>query len=429
MSKIVEVNVQSEIGKLNGVILHTPGEEVENMTPENAERALYSDILNLSIARKEYKQLSEVLGKITKTYQVKDLLTNILKDDAIKLEVLNRIEKIEPFIAETTPKGSIKDQLLDENAEDLARLLIEGVEMKRDTLTKFLNKDWYDLRPLHNFFFTRDASMSMYNEVLIGKMANAVRDREAIIMQSIFDFTPGFNTKTLNLATTPDPLRKITIEGGDVQIAREDILVIGNGVRTSTRAIDALMYNFINRNEDKVQHILVQELPHSPESFIHLDMVFTFLDKDKCMVYEPLIMSPGNYQTVHIKIQHGKLVSIRREKTLLHALKKLGMDLEPVYCGGEDETWNMEREQWHSGANFFCVAPGKVLGYARNNYTVEAMNNAGFEIIRANDVISNKVDLNKYEKYMITIEGSELPRGGGGARCMTMPINRDAVEW
>ena len=429
MSKIVEVNVQSEIGKLNGVILHTPGEEVETMTPENAERALYSDILNLSIARKEYKQLSEVLGKITKTYQVKDLLTNILKDDAIKLEVLNRIEKIEPFIAETTPKGSIKDQLLDENAEDLARLLIEGVEMKRDTLTKFLNKDWYDLRPLHNFFFTRDASMSMYNEVLIGRMANAVRDREAIIMQSIFDFTPGFNTKTLSLNTESDPLRKLTIEGGDVQIARDDILVIGNGMRTSTRAIDALMYNFINRNEDKVQHILVQELPHSPESFIHLDMVFTFLDKDKCMVYEPLIMSPGNYQTVHIKIQHGKLISIRREKTLLHALKKLGMDLEPVYCGGEDETWNMEREQWHSGANFFCVAPGKVLGYARNNYTVEAMNNAGFEIIRANDVISNKVDLSKYEKYMITIEGSELPRGGGGARCMTMPINRDAVEW
>ena len=429
MSKIAEVNVQSEIGKLNGVILHTPGEEVENMTPENAERALYSDILNLSIARKEYKQLSEVLGKITKTYQVKDLLTNILKDDAIKLEVLNRIEKIEPFIAEATPKGSIKDQLLDENAEDLARLLIEGVEMKRDTLTKFLNKDWYDLRPLHNFFFTRDASMSMYNEVLIGRMANAVRDREAIIMQSIFDFTPGFNTKTLSLNTESDPLRKLTIEGGDVQIARDDILVIGNGMRTSTRAIDALMYNFINRNEDKVQHILVQELPHSPESFIHLDMVFTFLDKDKCMVYEPLIMSPGNYQTVHIKIQHGKLISIRREKTLLHALKKLGMDLEPVYCGGEDETWNMEREQWHSGANFFCVAPGKVLGYARNNYTVEAMNNAGFEIIRANDVISNKVDLSKYEKYMITIEGSELPRGGGGARCMTMPINRDAVEW
>ena len=143
MSKIVEVNVQSEIGKLNGVILHTPGEEVENMTPENAERALYSDILNLSIAKKEYKQLSEVLGKITQTYQVRSLLTNILKEDKIKQEVLDRIEKIEPFIAERTPKGSIKERLLEENAEDLARLLIEGVEMTRDTLTKFLNKDWY----------------------------------------------------------------------------------------------------------------------------------------------------------------------------------------------------------------------------------------------------------------------------------------------
>lgn len=104
MNPIVEVNVQSEIGKLNGVIIHTPGEEVENMTPENAERALYSDIINLSIARKEYKQISGVLSKLTKTYEVKDLLCNILKDDKIKQEVLDRIERIEPFIGEKSPK-------------------------------------------------------------------------------------------------------------------------------------------------------------------------------------------------------------------------------------------------------------------------------------------------------------------------------------
>ena len=425
MNPIVEVNVQSEIGKLNGVILHTPGEEVENMTPENAERALYSDIINLSIAREEYKQISGVLSKITKTYQVKELLCHILQDDAVKTEVINRIERIEPCIGEKSPSGSLKEQLLECPAEDLSRLLIEGVEMTKDNLTKFLSKDWYALRPMHNFFFTRDASMSVYNEVLIGRMANSIRDRESVIMQSIFDFTPEFKTTTLTIPTEGESApRQRHIEGGDVLIARDDILLIGNGARTSTQAIDMLIYEFMNRRSEKAQHIIVQQLPLAPESFIHLDMVFTLLDRDKCMVFAPLILNPGNYQTVHIKIQHGKLQSIRSEKNLLSALKKLGMDLEPVLCGGTDD-WNQEREQWHSGANFFAVGPGQVLGYARNTHTMEAMNNAGFEILKANDVLTDKVRLADYQKYVITIEGSELPRGGGGARCMTMPVNRD----
>lgn len=424
MNPIVEINVQSEIGKLNGVIIHTPGEEVENMTPENAERALYSDIINLSIAREEYKQIYGILSKLTRTYEVKDLLCNILQDENTKLEVLNRIERIEPFIGEEAPQGSLKDLLMRENAADLSRLLIEGVEMVKDNLTKFLSKDWFALRPMHNFLFTRDASMSINNEVLIGRMANSIRDRESVIMQSIFDFTPEFKTKTLTIPPVVGANKRIrTIEGGDVLIARDDILVIGNGARTSTQAIDMLINEFIRRKTEKAQHIIVQQLPATPESFIHLDMVFTLLDRDKCMVFEPLIMNPGNYQTVHIKIQNGKLISIRNEKNLVNALKKLGMDMEPVLCGGTDD-WNQEREQWHSGANFFAVGPGKVLGYARNNYTMEAMNQAGFEIIKANDVLSGSTILESYEKYVITIDGSELPRGGGGARCMTMPVNR-----
>lgn len=429
MKNIVEVNVQSEIGKLNGVIIHTPGEEVENMTPENAERALYSDIINLSIARDEYKQVKGVLSKLTKTYEVRELLCNILKDEHIKEEVLNRIEKIEPFIGEEASKGSLKELLLEENAENLSRLLIEGVEMVKDNLTKYLSKDWFALRPMHNLLFTRDASMSVNNEVLIGRMANSIRDRESVIMRSIFEFTPEFNTTTLNITPIPNsPTRVRTIEGGDVLIARDDILLIGNGARTSTQAIDQLIYEFIHRKSEKMQHIIVQQLPQTPESFIHLDMVFTLLDRDKCMVFEPLIMNPGNYQTVHIKIQNGKLVSIRDEKNIISALKKLGMDLEPVLCGGTDD-WNQEREQWHSGANFFCVGPGQVLGYARNNYTIEAMNKAGFEIIKANDFIEEKINISKHNKYVITIDGSELPRGGGGARCMTMPVNRENIVW
>ena len=427
MSKIFEVNIQSEIGKLNGVILHTPGNEVENMTPENAEAALYSDILNLPIVIKEYEQLSTVLAKITNTYQVKDLLTNILKDENTKLEVLNRMEKIEPSISEKTFHNSIKEQLMTTDAQSLASFLIEGMDIKRNTLTKFLSKEWFDLRPLHNFFFTRDASMVMYNDVLVGRMVNAVREKESVIMQSIFDFTPEFNTKTINFNTDGQANSNIVIEGGDVLIAREDILLIGTGARTTSQAIDLLIYEFIKRKEEKIQHIIVQELPMLPKSFIHLDMLFTFLDKEKCMIHKPLIMNPGSNQTIHIAIQNGKLLTIEREKNILDALQKLGMPLEPIYCGGNDDK-NAEREQWHSGANFFCVAPGKVIGYARNNHTVDAMNNAGFEIIEADKIINDKVSLSSYDKYMITVDASELPRGGGGMRCMTMPVNRDMVE-
>jgi len=431
MDSISQINVNSEIGKLVGVILHTPGEEVEKMNPENAAGALYSDIINLPIAQKEYKQIEGVLSKITKTYQVKDLLTNILKDEKIKLEVLNRIEKIEPNIIEFDTDPSLKETLFGKDAKELARLLIEGVEIERDNFTRFLSKDWFALKPMHNFYFTRDASMSIYNEVLVGRMANFIREREGVIMRSIFDFTPGFNTKTVTIpAINKNNIEKRirTIEGGDVLIAREDILVIGSGVRSTPQAIDVLAEHFINKNSEKIQHIIIQQLPSCPESFIHMDMVFTLLDKNKCMAYKPLILHPDKYQTVHMAIQKGKIIKLESETNVISALKKLGMDLEVVSCGGSIRR-NQDREQWHSGANFFSVAPGKVIGYERNNYTIEAMNNAGFEVIKANDVIQNKIDLSNYNKYVITLEGSELPRGGGGARCMTMPINRENVIW
>ncbi|MDQ1773049.1 arginine deiminase [Labilibaculum sp. A4] len=429
MTKYVELNVRSEIGELEGVILHTPGSEVENMTPENAERALYSDILNLSVAKDEYKQLSGVLSEISETYQVKDLLADVLADEKAKENVIDQISAMEPQISVKGNTYCIKDFLLEQTPPDLASLLIEGVPLKRDNLTKFLSKERYAMRPLHNFFFTRDASMSVLDEVLIGKMASSVRDRESLIMQAIFDYTPGFKTKTVNPIDNPEMDPNCTIEGGDVLIAREDIMIIGNGTRTSTQGIDFILAQLLCQKDKTQRHLLIQELPSHPESFIHLDMVFTLLDVDKCMVYEPLIIRPNKYQTVHIAIENGKVISITRENNLLQALKKLGMDLKPIYCGGNGDPWNQEREQWHSGANFFAVGPGKVIGYGRNVHTMDAMNKNGFEILRAKDIIRHKVELSDYEKYVITLEGSELPRGGGGARCMTMPVRRKPVNW
>lgn len=414
-----QVRLNSEIGKLNGVILHTPGAEVQNMTPENAERALYSDILNLNVAQQEYSQLSGFLEKVTNTFQVKDLLRDILQNSRVRETLIDRICENEGI--------SIQPKILEQLSDDeLAMQMIEGVRMSKDTLTAFLQQDRYSLRPLHNFFFTRDASMSINDKVLIGRMANKVRERESLIMQAIFDYHPGFATSTVNPVEDELFNDKITIEGGDVLVAREDVLVIGNGSRTTSQGIDFILKRLRERKES--MHIIVQELPHTPESFIHMDMVFTFLDRDKCMVYEPVILKPNRYQVIHIAVTNG-VVKISEEENVLKALKKLGIDLEPAMCGGVSDPWIQKREQWHSGANFFAFAPGKVVGYGRNVYTIEELNKHGFEVITANDVITGKKHPDEYKRCVVTLEGSELPRGGGGARCMTMPFSRDDIAW
>jgi arginine deiminase len=419
MSSPIIPNVTSEIGKLEAVILHRPGAEVENMTPANAERALYSDILNLPVAVEEYHQFSCVLEKLTKTFQVKELLAEILIDPELKVSLVERICTHEQVL-------NIKEDLLRLMPKELASQLIEGVALKRDSLTTFLSDERYALRPLHNFFFTRDASVTVYDEIMISKMANKVRERESIIMDAIFNHSPQFKTSTFNPVNTWHVREETYIEGGDVIIAREDILILGNGSRTSTQGIDSMVEQMKKTKEKR--HLVIQQLPKSPESFIHLDMVFTLLDHDTCMVYEPMIKQENTFATILLTIDNGQVVSISRQSGLLPCLKNLGMDLKSIPCGGND-LWQQEREQWHSGANFFAIAPGQLMGYARNVHTLEALNRNGYDILKASEIISGKTNPADYLKYVVTIEGSELPRGGGGARCMTMPVRRQKVQW
>ncbi|NOU47037.1 MAG: arginine deiminase [Bacteroidales bacterium] len=420
MKTTEKIQINSEIGELESVIIHTPGAEVENMTPENASRALYSDILNLSVALPEYNEFKQILQKVAKVFDVKDLLQEILVNEKVRANLLAKVCRLEEL-------DDICKIISGLDNIQLASQLIEGVEMQKDTLTKYLDNERFSVHPLPNFFFTRDASFSLNDKVIISKMANRVREREALIMEAIFDYHPAFSTQTVNPVNLYDKSGKASIEGGDILIAREDVILCGVSGRTSSQGVDAMLEYL--KTKPGIKHLILQELPYQPESFIHLDMVFTFLDVDKCMIFEPLILHSSRHLTIHITVADNKVLEIKEEINILDALKSLGIDLEPVGCGGHHDTFIMEREQWQSGANFFSIAPGKVIGYGRNTNTMNELHKHGFEIIKARDVIKEKVDLSTYQKYVITIEGDELSRGGGGARCMTMPIRRKAVSW
>ena len=409
------IQVYSEIGELDGVILHPPGPEVENMTPKNAERALYSDILNLAVARREYNQLECLLQELVPTFRVMDLLKDVLRSDEIREKIVKKA-----CYQEGHPK--LIDHLLALNEIQLAKQLVQGVPLERNTLSGYLSNEHYSLRPLHNFFFIRDASVALGDRVLISKMANKVRDREALIMQAIFDYHPRFRVQTIHPDEELSARDEISFEGGDLLIASENITLAGLSSRTSAKGIDFLVKMLAGRKQK--HHLLVQEMPSSPESFIHLDMTFTLLDQDSCMLYEPLILKSNKYQTIQIDLDNGKVKSIRNVDNLLSALKALGMDLKPSFCGGKTDTMSQEREQWHSGANFFAIGPGKLIGYNRNVHTLENLHLAAYEIIKSKDVLAGKVDLSKQDRYVLTIDGAELSRGGGGVRCMTMPFRR-----
>ncbi len=252
MHKKCPLNIQSETGKLEAVLVHYPGAEVENMTPRNAQRALYSDILNLSIARKEYDRLLAVLKKTTDVYEVTDLLTGVLENEELKENLIRKIcaaEQATEYI----------DHLLSLPAPRLAQILIEGLPLQVDTLTDFLREEYYALKPLYNSYFTRDPSAVIGNNALVCKMANSVRVRESLIVDAIFNSGLFFSCNVMNSHKLSHNDPSVRMEGGDILVVRDDILLVGNGMRTSSRGIDLLAKEFCKAGSGK-KHIIVQQL-------------------------------------------------------------------------------------------------------------------------------------------------------------------------
>ena len=404
------LSVASETGRLRAVLLHRPGAEIERMTPLNAAHALYSDILNRPIVDDEYSCFSGVLERWTTVYYVEDILEQLLDDEETRAHLVKESCDMDNC------DDDVAERLMDLPSHSLAEILIEGYE---DPEWDGRDDDRYLLQPLYNLFFTRDASSTVYNRVLINSMSFEVRERETLIYEAIFRHF--FGVETLNAMAWD---RDARTEGGDVQIASADLLCVGQGIRTNTKGIKYLAQTFARERERF--HILVQELPKSPESFIHLDMVFTFLGQHQCMAFEPMLKKTGLFagkDTTLITIEGGK-INYRKFPNIVQGLNHLGWDIEPVIGGGSDP-WVQLREQWHSGANFFALGDGKVMGYRRNTHTIDALDKAGFSVLNAEDIVSGKVDMDHYDKFVAAFPGCELPRAGGGSRCMTMPILRD----
>jgi arginine deiminase len=410
-----QYNINSEVSKLETVIIHSPGPEVENMTPVTAERALYSDILNLSLATKEYSQFKQILQRVCKVFEIKNLLRVVLVNEEAKLFIIREL-------AEYTGIPELEEQLNNLSKEELCNIIIEGIPPGQKSLTNFLDKENYAISPLHNIFFSRDNSFVIGNRVYIGSMAKQIREPETILMKNLLKFYPDFCCDPIILNNNKKAATgQITIEGGDILVLSEDTLIIGIGTRTNSTGVDFLIKKVLE-NQD-LKYVLVQELPGSPESFIHLDMVLTLISRNECVVYEPLILGQNKYHTILISIENRKILKIEYIDNLIRGLNKIGFDIKPLPCGG-NSLITQEREQWQSGANFLAFDSGKLIGYERNTNTAEILSKNGYRIVSANEVLMNNIDLNAEGKILVTIESSELSRGGGGPHCMSMPVYR-----
>lgn len=405
------IHVTSEIGILKKVLLHRPGNELLNLTPDTLERLLFDDIPFLPDAQKEHDLFAAALeDNGVEVVYLEDLMTETLD---LNPEIKDNF--IKQFIYEAgvrTPKyrGLVYEFLMGiESNRKLVLKTMEGINIKELTLEKVKKgKSLVDMiepdssfivDPMPNLYFTRDNFASIGNGISLNKMYSVTRSRETIYAEYIFTYHPDYKD-------TPkyfDRYNEYNIEGGDILNLNDKVLAIGISQRTSANAIEMLAKNIFNDPDSTIETILAFNIPES-RAFMHLDTVFTQIDYDKFTYHPGIVHTLKVYEItkgeqedeINVKARSGMLDKILGEH--------LGKDIILIPCAGGDKV-SAEREQWNDGSNTLAIAPGVVIVYERNNVTNEILRRFGVTVIE--------------------MRSAELSRGRGGPRCMSMPLIRE----
>ncbi|WP_413627852.1 arginine deiminase [Fructilactobacillus vespulae] len=403
------INVNSEIGNLKSILLHRPGKEIENITPDTMERMLFDDVPYQKIAAEEHNYFAKVLqDKGIETVYVEDLLEDVLQDEAIRNQFLDT------YLAEHFYTGAaatdIKSYFATLSVHELVTAIYAGlrrgvVDFKHPSLHDISGSDAnnpFILDPLPNAYFTRDPQAMIGSGLTINHMTFAARKPESLITDYIMKYHPRFkNQVDIWLDRSIDS----RIEGGDELVLNDHTLAIGASQRTSTRSIEKLAKALFDSPHSKFDTVVAIEIPHN-HAMMHLDTVFTMVNYDQFTVFPGIMDEAGK---MNINILHpgkdGDIV-IEHRTDLMATLKEvLGLSEIDLIETGDGDPVISEREQWNDGSNNLAIKPGEVVTYDRNYVSIELMEKHGIKVNQ--------------------IRSSELARGRGGARCMSQPIFRE----
>jgi arginine deiminase len=427
----MSLRVHSEIGKLRSVLVHLPGPEIDRMVPSMMEELLFDDILFGSRAREEHRRFQQVLGYIADdVLDVESLLAEVVAAPDVRGAVLEDLGR-------TLGWGPDMDyRLRDLPPGDLARALVAGFERPAQEIAQSAS-ELYWLPPVPNYFFQRDPLVVVGDRAIRCAMATGARMREPLLSGYVFRYHPRFAREDIFWfqefssefgRPTAWARMRPQIEGGDVLVLREDVLVIGYSERTAKTTIERLS-EALKAAKAPVKRIYVVAIPPA-RSYMHLDTVFTMISGGECLVYGPMILPDGTEEAdVYECDLTRRQIAWTSEKDLLSALKRQKIDLAPIRCGGNDPIAE-RREQWTDGANAFNLAPGLILQYDRNERTIEELGRAGYEVVTDEELLLGKrgLDWKPGKKILVSLEADELSRARGGPRCMTMPLVREDIE-